>query len=216
MVVEDVAALVITRENTQTTRSIGKTMVGSVDSGATAVAKVIAILILEGSADVLGASDTDMVLIALLGESVLKVAAFALAKPHVVVAVVEAHPGSFLGSVFAVRHKGELCGLEVLDPLDLILLVVTLVVLVVLSLLLGNLDSRVRVVLDGQQVVLQLNLPEVVPVAAIVQVRGLSLLVDNKGWVNRVGQIVRRPLVVISSHDQTAMVRPGTLSNVLS
>ena len=61
MVVEDVLALVITRKNSKTTRSVGNAVVGCVDSRSTTLEQVVTILVVERTVDVLRSSDSDMI-----------------------------------------------------------------------------------------------------------------------------------------------------------
>lgn len=72
------------------------------------------------------------------------------------------------------------------------------------------------VTLDRQKIILQRHLPEVVPVATVVQIRSLSLLVNDERRINCIGQIVRRTIIFVPRNDQRTVILPGSLLHIVS
>ena len=104
----------------------------------------------------------------------------------------------------------------VLVVFTVLLLTLAVAVALTLWMLLRGFNRDLGVTLNRQKIILQGDLPEVVPVATVVQIRSLSLLVDDERRINRIGQIVRRALIRVPRSDQRTMILPGSLLHIVS
>lgn len=88
-------------------------------------------------------------------------------------------------------------------------------VLLILGSLHGDSILHNSVVLQGQKIILQWNLPDIFPVAAVVQIGNTGLLVDNERGINCVRLIEWGTLVLVASREKCTMVLPRSLLDIL-